>query len=148
MLGRPSGPPPSRAAGTRSGPRSSSSPSTTTRERWTTSRTDPEPNACKAGANLGLSCEAWGPCPGQEENGVMRVRISMLAGTLTAGLALAIAGAAQVRTHEPEDFPAAGEITAIGAVAKSPTLEGANDDGGVYVVNDKTTIMSGSKKVA
>jgi hypothetical protein len=78
----------------------------------------------------------------------MRVRISMLAGTLIAGLALASAVAAQVRTHEPVDFTVTGEITAIDAAAKSLTVKGANDDGGVYVVNDKTTIMSGSKKVA
>jgi hypothetical protein len=77
-----------------------------------------------------------------------RSRISTLMAVLVVGLAIAGAGAAQVRTKEKVGFAVTGEITAIDVAAKSLTVKSTNDEGVVYAVNDTTNIMSGSKKLA
>jgi hypothetical protein len=57
-------------------------------------------------------------------------------------------GSAQTREKEAVSFVLTAQIESIDERAKSLTLKGANGEGGVYVVNDKTTIMSGNKKIA
>lgn len=66
-----------------------------------------------------------------------------------AGLTLFVAttASAQEIKKEAMDRSASGEIVAIDAAARSITLKGANDDGGVFYLNDETTIMSGDKKL-
>jgi hypothetical protein len=64
-----------------------------------------------------------------------------------AALLLAQVGSAQVRQDEPADFAVTGEITAIDTAAKTLTVKGPNDDGGVYQVTDKTTLMSGDATI-
>jgi hypothetical protein len=76
-----------------------------------------------------------------------RVRVSWIAVGALAALVIAAAGSAQVREKESVDFAVTGEIMAVDAEAQTLTVKGANDDGGVYHVNDKTTIMSGDRKI-
>lgn len=49
---------------------------------------------------------------------------------------------AQVIAEETINVAVTGKITAVSATAKTITVKGANEDGGIFVVNDKTTIMS------
>ena len=79
---------------------------------------------------------------------MMRSRISTRMAVLLVGLALASAVAAQPRVKEKVGFAVTGEITAIDVAAKSLTVKSTNDEGVVYTVNDATTLMSGSKKLA
>jgi hypothetical protein len=88
------------------------------------------------------------PSGAEKENGMMRARISMWGGALVASLALATTVTAQVRLTEPVDFAVTGEITAIDTAGKTLTVKGANDDGGSFAVNEKTTIKNGSKSLA
>jgi len=45
-------------------------------------------------------------------------------------------------------LPQVGAAQTIDTAGKTLTLKGANGEGGVYSVNEKTTIMSGDKKIA
>ena len=62
--------------------------------------------------------------------------------------ALPQVGAAQTREKEAVGFVLTAQIEAIDTAGKTLTLKGANGEGGVYSVNEKTTIMSGDKKIA
>ena len=81
-----------------------------------------------------------------------RVRSSRLGALLTitalAVFAIAHASAAQTREKEAVSFVLTAQIEVIDTAGKTLTLKGANGEGGVYAVNDKTTIMSGNKKIA
>jgi hypothetical protein len=69
------------------------------------------------------------------------------AAALIALLAFAPLAAAQTRTEEAVNFVLTAQIESIDASAKTLTLKGANGEGGVYVVNDKTQIMNGNKTI-
>jgi glutathione synthase/RimK-type ligase-like ATP-grasp enzyme len=73
------------------------------------------------------------------------LRTVMVAVTLFAVAPLANA---QTREKEAVGFVLTAQIESIDAAAKTLTLKGANGEGGVYVVNDKTTIMNANKKIA
>lgn len=62
--------------------------------------------------------------------------------------ALAPRAPAQTRVDEAVNFVLTAEIDSIDVKAKTLTLKGANGEGGVYAVNDETTLMNGDKKVA
>jgi Cu/Ag efflux protein CusF len=63
------------------------------------------------------------------------------------GLLVVAAGSqAQVRPKETTNTALTGQIKAIDAAKKTLTIEGANKEGGVYQVTDKTTIMDNSNK--
>ena len=62
-------------------------------------------------------------------------------------LVLAAAVQAQPREQQSTNAAVTGEITAIDTAAKTLTVKGANQDGGVYVTNSTTTIMNGDKAV-
>src|SRR5258708_880699 len=80
--------------------------------------------------------------------GIMSLRLLRAACVAVALLAFAPRAGAQTRTDEAVDFVLTAQIESIDAAAKTLTLKGANGEGGVYVVNDKTTIMNGKKKIA
>src|SRR5574338_710649 len=63
-------------------------------------------------------------------------------------LALAPRAGAQTRVEEAVTFVLTAQIASIDVKAKTLVLKGANGEGGVYAVNDETTIMNGDKKVA
>ena len=68
-------------------------------------------------------------------------------------LALALcfgAGAvlAQVEKQESVDLALTGKISVVDTVAKTIAVDGANGEHTVVAVNDKTTIMSGDKKLS
>src|SRR5262245_59416428 len=81
------------------------------------------------------------------------MRNRLLQTAVAAFAAMALLGAAphagaQMRKNESANFALTAQIESIDAKAKTLTLKGANGEGGVYVVNDKTTIMNGDKKIA
>jgi hypothetical protein len=78
----------------------------------------------------------------------MPLRMLRAACVAVALLALAPLAVAQTRTDEAVSFVLTAQIDSIDAKAKTLTLKGANGEGGVYVVDDKTTIMNGNKKIA
>jgi exosome complex RNA-binding protein Rrp42 (RNase PH superfamily) len=61
-------------------------------------------------------------------------------------VAFAAISQGQVIEDETIDTAMTGEVTAIDAAAKTLTVKGANDEGGVFYVNDKTTILDNSNK--
>ena len=71
-----------------------------------------------------------------------------LAALLALALCLA-AGAvlAQVKKEEDVDLALTGKISVVDPIAKTIALDGANGEHTVVAVNDKTTIMSGDKKL-
>jgi hypothetical protein len=73
------------------------------------------------------------------------VRAALVAATF---LAFAPQAGAQMREQEAVNFVLTAQIESIDAAAKTLTLKGANGEGGVYVINDKTTIMNQNKKIA
>lgn len=73
-------------------------------------------------------------------------RLALLLG-LFAGL-VGVAALAQVNKEETIDIALTGKITVVDVIAKTVALEGANGEHTVVGVNDKTTIMSGAKKIA
>ena len=73
-------------------------------------------------------------------------RLGLLLG-LFVGL-VAAAALAQAKEEETVDVALTGKITVVDVVAKTVALEGANGERTVVGVNDKTTIMSGAKKIA
>jgi hypothetical protein len=76
------------------------------------------------------------------------VKTTRLAVLFAAVLGLA-AGAvlAQVNKTENVDLALTGKISVVDTVAKTIALDGANGEHTVVAVNDKTTIMSGDKKL-
>lgn len=78
----------------------------------------------------------------------MSLRILRTVMAAAALLAFAPHASAQTREKEAVDFVLTAQIESIDAAAKTLTLKGANGEGGVYVVNDKTTIMNANKKIA
>jgi len=76
---------------------------------------------------------------------VKKIRLAVLpalALCVAAGAALA-----QVNKEESVDLALTGKISVVDSVAKTIALEGANGEHTVVAVNDKTTIMSGDKKL-
>ena len=63
-------------------------------------------------------------------------------------LALAPVAGSQTREKEAVNFVLTAQIESIDTAGKTLTLKGANGEGGTYLVNDKTTIMNGNKKIA
>jgi len=73
------------------------------------------------------------------------IRLAVLFGLalcLGAGAALA-----QVDKTENVDLALTGKISVVDPIAKTIALDGANGEHTVVAVNDKTTIMSGDKKL-
>lgn len=62
-------------------------------------------------------------------------------------MTLSSAGFAQVRKTESVDKADTGKIEGIFLPAKTISIRGANGEGGLYHLNDETTIMSGDKKL-
>jgi len=75
-----------------------------------------------------------------------RIVRAALAATLLG--AVAPHAGAQTRQKEAVNFVLTAQIESIDAKAKTLTLKGANGEGGVYEVDDQTTIMNGNKKIA
>ena len=73
-----------------------------------------------------------------------------LAATLIAisGCLLAVMAGAQTLKKENVDLALTGKLTVVDMVARTIALQGANGESNVVAVNDKTTIMSGDKKIA
>ncbi len=68
-----------------------------------------------------------------------------LAAILTLGVATS--AHAQTDTKHPYSGAVSGTITAIDATAKTLTVKGPNDDGGVFAVNADTQVMNDAKTV-
>ncbi|MBW2422030.1 MAG: hypothetical protein JRH19_26075 [Deltaproteobacteria bacterium] len=64
-------------------------------------------------------------------------------------LVVAAACSAQVEEKEKEsvEFAVTGEVRAVEVEEKVLVVSGANNDGGVFLLDDKTTIKSGAKKI-
>lgn len=78
-----------------------------------------------------------------------RLRNSVVATVLALALA-SWAGVvqSQVNMDETVNTAVSGKVTVVDAAAKTITVVGPNDDGGVFWINDKTTIMAdGPKKL-
>ena len=76
-------------------------------------------------------------------------RIRSFAIALAAILALGTAplAHAQKDTTHPYTGAVTGTITALDAAAKTLTVKGANDDGGVFAVNADTQVMNDAKAI-
>ena len=73
------------------------------------------------------------------------IRLALL---LSLAVCLGAATArAQVIEDETVDIALTGKITVVDVIARTIALEGANGERLVVGVNDKTTIMSGAKKL-
>jgi len=75
---------------------------------------------------------------------VKTLRIALL---VALPLALATVALAQVNKEEDVDIALTGQITVVDVVAKTIALQGANGERTVVGIDDKTTIMSGDKKL-
>jgi hypothetical protein len=75
---------------------------------------------------------------------VKSLRLALL---VALPLALATVAIAQVNKEEDVDIALTGQITVVDVIAKTIALQGANGEHTVVGVNDKTTIMSGDKKL-
>ena len=76
----------------------------------------------------------------------MNIRCIALALAIAFGLAGATARA-QVIDDEAVDVALTGQITVVDVIAKTLALQGANGESTIVRVTDKTTLMSGSKKI-
>ena len=77
-----------------------------------------------------------------------RARASWISLLALAALLITTTAHAQPEQKEAANFALTGAIVSVDVAGKTITVKGANDDGGLYVVNDDTTIMNGDKKIA
>jgi len=80
---------------------------------------------------------------------IVMTRIRPIAVALAATFALVLAqlAHAQENTRAPYTGAVTGTITALDTAAKTLTVEGPNQDGGVFSVTSDTQVMNGAKTV-
>jgi len=75
----------------------------------------------------------------------MKIRALVLVSLLA--LCLAPAAFGQVIEKETVNTAVTGKVTAIDEAAGTITVKGANKDGGTFVVDSDTTLMSGAENI-
>jgi hypothetical protein len=76
-----------------------------------------------------------------------RTRPFAIAFAAILALGVASLAHAQKDTTHPYTGAVTGKITALDAAAKTLTVKGANDDGGVFAVNADTQVMNDAKAI-